>query len=405
MARRSLSRVTAGLLALVTLLALTGCVPESATFRGHGYGHGRGMGQWGALGYAVDHDWSGTQILNHYYGGTVTSSVPTTDQRVYLTATKGRDLVVTQTQGRMRVDGYGGEVAAVRVVRLSATHFRLYRGGGCNGPWTLVGDMPASDLEVRSAVPASDDPSLMLQHCTAGMTRYYRGSLRLVRALGSVVTVNQVGTEDMLRGIVPREVPASWADVGGGRGLRAVRAQALAARSYALSGDVRWGSWATTCDSQTCQVYGGYGTRAEGSGTIVRLEDARTDLAVRQTTNEVRVFPDGRIARTEFSSSTGGWTAGGVFPAVRDDGDDISSNPHHSWTVTLSRAQIEAAFDAYFGRDMGAWTGFDQYVRDGHGDLGGRVVRVRAGFSNGNVSVTGEQMRSILSLKSGWFAT
>ncbi len=405
MHRRPLTRALGGLLALVILLALVGCVPDKATFRGHGWGHGRGMSQWGALGYAVDHGWSGTRILDHYYGGTSTQVVAPGDQRVYLTASKGQALTVTQTAGRLRVDGYGADVAAVRVIRLSSTHYRTYRGTSCSGPWALVGDAPASDVEVRSAVPAGEDPNLMLQQCTSSGTRYYRGSLRLVRALGTVVTVNQVATEEMLRGIVPREVSPSWADAGGGVGLNAVRAQALAARSYALAGDGRWGSWATTCDSTSCQSYGGYGARAHGSGTIVRVEDTRTDRAVRDTANQVRMFPSGVIARTEFGSSSGGWTAGGTFPAVRDDGDDHAGNPNHDWTVTLSRAQVEAAFDAYAGRDMGTWEGFDSYVRDGRGDLGGRVVRVRARFGNGDLTVTGDQMHAILSLKSSWFAT
>lgn len=405
MARRSPTRALGGVLALVTLLSLVSCTPESATFRGHGYGHGRGMSQWGALGYAVDHGWSGTQILNHFYGGTTTQTVAPAQQSVYLTASKGSELVVTQTQGRLLVDGYAGEVGAVRVLRLSATHYRTYRGASCTGPWTFVSDAPASDVEVRSAVPAGEDPSLMLQHCRPGLTRYYRGSLRLVRALGSVVTVNQVDTESLVRGIVPREVSPSWADAGGGRGMNAVRAQALAARSYALFGDTRWSPYATTCDSTSCQAYGGYGTRATGSGTIVRNEDPRIDAAVAQTAHQVRKFADGRIAATEFSSSSGGWTAPGSFPAVRDDGDDHAGNPHHSWSVTFTRAQIEAAFDAYAGRDLGAWTGFDQYVRNGNGDMGGRVVRVRARFGNGDLTLTGDQVRQILSLRSSWFTT
>ena len=400
----ALTTLTSGVVALAALLSLVGCTPDSVTIRGHGYGHGRGMSQWGALGYAVDDGWSGTRILDHYFGGTSTGPVWPVVQQVYLTGTDGQALDVTQDQGRLQVDGYGGEARAVRVVRLSSTHVRTYVGQGCGGPWTLLGDRAASDVEVRSAVPAGDDPSLMVQHCTTTGTRYYRGSLRLVRTPGGVATVNQVDTEDLVRGIVPREVSPAWVDAGGGLGLNAVRAQALAARSYVAAGDSRWGSWATTCDSTSCQAYGGYGTRATGSGTLVRNEDPRTDQAVRDTASQVRYTATGRIAHTEFSSSSGGWTAGGTFPAVVDDGDDVAGNPHHSWTVTLGRADVEARFDAFAGRDLGTWTGFDGYSRDGHGDLGGRVLRVRARFSGGDLTVTGDQVRSILSLKSTWFA-
>lgn len=406
--RTLLIRVVAGLLALVSVIALTGCetTPSSATLRGHGFGHGRGMGQWGALGYAVDHGWSGTRILDHYYGGTTTATVtPAEDQRAYLVASKGRELIVTQTAGALRVDGYGADVAAVRVARLSSNRFRIWRGAGCAGPWSLVGDRSAGEVEVRSSIAQGDNPATMLQHCVSGATRYYRGSLRAVEALGTIVTVNQVPIESMLRSIVPKEMSPSWADVGGGRGANALRAQALAARSYALSGDTRWGSWATTCDNTMCQSYQGYGTRASGSSTIVKVEDPRTDRAVLETAHQVRRHGNGRIARTEFSTSSGGWTLGGEFPAVRDDGDAYAGNPHHSWTVTLPRERIEAAFDARQGRDMGTWTGFDGYVRDGQGDLGGRVTTVRARFTGGDVTLTGDQMRFLFGLKSSWFAT
>jgi len=407
MQRRSpLRGATAAAVGALILLTLTACEPPSSvTLRGHGWGHGRGMGQWGALGYAVDHHWSGGQILNHYYGGTTTVSVPPAEQRVYLTASKGRELVVTQAAKALRVDGYASNVAAVRVARLSAGRFRIWRSAtvGCAGPWTLVGDRSAREVQVRSAVAPTNDPATMLQHCVSGATRYYRGSLRAVDALSTIVTVNQVPTEAMLRSIVPKEISASWADAGGGKGAAAVRAQAVAARSYALSGDNRWGSWATTCDSTLCQVYAGYGTRATGASTVTVAEDRRTDAAIAATANQVRRTASGRIARTEFAASTGGWTAGGSFPAVPDDGDDYAGNPHHAWSVTLSRATIETAFDRRQGRDMGTFQGFDGFSRNGNGDLGGRVVRLRARFSGGDVTVTGDEMRTLFSLKSNWF--
>ncbi|HYI60745.1 MAG TPA: SpoIID/LytB domain-containing protein [Acidimicrobiales bacterium] len=404
--RRLLTRLALAAAATLVVLPLTACEPPaSVTFQGRGWGHGRGMSQWGALGYAVDHGWSGTRILDHYYGGTTTRTVTATDQRVYLTASRGRELVVTQSAGRLRVDGYGADVRATRVARLSAGRFRVWRGTGCNGPWTLVGDRSAGEVVVRSSIAQGDDPTRMLQHCTGSGTRYYRGELRAVEALGTVVTVNKVATELMLRSIVPKEVSPYWADLGGGRGAAAVRAQAVAARSYAVSGDTRWGSWATTCDSSQCQVYGGYGTRTASGSTITKVEDPRTTTAVAATANQVRRRADGRVARTEFGSSSGGWTAGGDFPAVRDEGDDYAGNANHAWSVTLGRATIEAAYDRHQGRDLGTFQSFDSYARNGLGELGGRVTRVRARFSGGDVTLTGEQVRSVLGLKSNWFAT
>lgn len=379
--------------------------PATYTVSGRGWGHGRGMGQHGALGYALDHGWSGTQILDHFYGGTSMVQRPVdVEQRVYLQASNGRPLVVQQTAQRLRVDGHAGEVGAVRITRVGANSFRVERSTGCGAgaQWTLVGTR-GGPVRVWTDLRQGDEPANMLQHCVDGGVRYYRGSLSAVEALGTIVTVNTLATEQVLRGIVPNEVPANWADLGGGRGANAVRAQAVAARSYLLAGDTRWGTWATTCDSAQCQVYRGHGFRATGSSTITRADHDRTDAAVLATERTVRQRPGGAIARTEFSSSTGGWTAGGDFPAVQDLGDSVAQNANHTWTATLTRDQIETAFDQRQGRDMGAFQGFDDYQRNGLGPMGGRVNSVRARFTGGDVTVTGDQLRLLFGLRSNWF--
>src|SRR5665647_1891925 len=74
---------------------------DEYTFTGHGWGHGRGMGQYGALGYAVDHGWGYRQILDHFYGGTAVGSVGNPEMRVELLAMNGKPLVVTAPQIRV----------------------------------------------------------------------------------------------------------------------------------------------------------------------------------------------------------------------------------------------------------------------------------------------------------------
>ena len=83
----------------------------------------------------------------------------------------------------------------------------------------------------------------------SGRITHYRGSIRVEDGASNRV-MNRVRIEDYLRGVVPKEISASWADAGGGRGLQAVMAQAVAVRSYALQP----GRWANgICDSQGCQ--------------------------------------------------------------------------------------------------------------------------------------------------------
>lgn len=383
--------------------AQQGCVlppPDVVTFTGHGWGHGRGMGQYGALGYALDHGWSATQILDHFYGGTVAETLPSSaTQRVFLTASQGKDLVVTQTDAVLRVDGHGADVAAVRVQRTGTATFAVSVSAtvGCSGPWTSVGTRSASEVLVQSRLAQGDDRDRLLQHCRTDGRRFYRGALRAVDAPSrGIVTVNEVDTEAMLRSVVPAEMPAYWGDLDGGKGAAALRAQAVAARSYALSPDNRWGGWATTCDSTQCQAYTGAGS--QGSGAFSPSEYGPTDVAVLATARVVRRIPGAGIARTEFSSSTGGWTAGGTFPAVVDEGDDTSRNPYHDWTETVTATELTSALGG-----SGAFLGFDQWQRDGNGDLGGRVLSVRARFSGGDRTLTGDQVRVALGLRSNWF--
>src|SRR3546814_19007227 len=97
-------------------------------------------------------------------------------------------------------------------------------------------------------------------------------------------------------------------------------------RSYAASGDTRWGSPhtvvcadATSCDDQFCQVYGGI-ARITPQGGIETRTNPNTDRAIADTAHQVRQSSSGGTARTEFSPHTGGYTPRGPFPAVPNQG-------------------------------------------------------------------------------------
>ena len=93
------------------------------------------------------------------------------------------------------------------------------------------------------ADPRTDDRSEMLQVCElGGGHRWVRGEVLALEGKDPANTitsraVNRVSLEGYLKGVVPRESPASWGASGGGLGLHALRAQAVAARSYALAED------------------------------------------------------------------------------------------------------------------------------------------------------------------------
>ena len=175
--------------------------------------------------------------------------------------------------------------------------------------------------------------------------------------------------------------------------MHALRAQAVAARSYASA--ERRSEWAQTCDTQSCQVYGGRAT--QDGATFNDLEAATTSQAVDDTRGQVRVFvADGKVARTEFSSSTGGYTAGGVFPAVPDEGDAVDSNPSATWTARVPVTVLEAAYP-----QIGSLLSVDVTKRNGLGDMGGRVLEVVLRGSKGKATLSGADMRGLWSYSSG----
>ena len=364
------------------------------TITGHGNGHGRGMGQYGAYGYAVDQSWSYTQILQHYYGGTsLANNAGNPGVGVELTRMTAVDTVVTAPA--LMVNGAPVGTAALLVRRVGAGTFAVFTGPGCGGPWTQPSTL-GSGLTISTGADPSQLTNL-LRVCEQSTTHGYRGTLSVVDPGGTQYVINTLPSESYLRGVVPRESPASWGSAGGGRGMNALDAQAVAARSYALSGAVRT-SGAMTCDTTACQVYDGAYVWAYG-GSMTPLDSPNSDLAVAQTAGMVMRAANGTIARTEFSASTGGYTAGGTFPAVPDDGDATSINPYHSWTTVLSLDAVASALGT------GPIRAINVTGRNGLGADGGRATQVTVLTVAGQTrTFTGASVRSALNLNSDWFS-
>ena len=398
-------RVWSRLLVLVGLaaglLVTAGAAPSAAwptstvEIRGHGWGHGRGLGQWGSLGYAVDHGWTYDRILNHYYGGTTKGSQPDAVIGVRLdehnsTPSAPKPMTVTSAAG-FTIGSNTFAPGTYAQVSWNGNGFDIKQGTSCSGPFTTAVQTVGADAQPEARTTyTGDDVRSMLNLCGAN-TRAYRGTL-MIRVVDTsfIRVINHVGMEQYLRGVVPRESPASWGDSGGGRGLQALKAQAVAARSYAW-GESRNAAF-KTCDTISCQVYGGAGLNG------ARIEDPRTDRAIAETALEVRKHSDGRIARTEFSSSTGGHTAGGTFPAVADAGDAVAANPHRDWVANIPVSTIEAKYP-----NTGTLQKLEVVSRNGLGAEGGRATRVRITGTTGAAEVTGDLFRSVLGLKSDWF--
>lgn len=182
--------------------------PSDGVFRltGHGFGHGRGMSQWGAQGAALT-GMSYEDILAFYYPGTTRTTVTNALIRVRLTADDSQlrvspaaGLSVVQSNGTRTAlpDGYTGW-------RLWPTGSGLRLQGTSGSGWTAFGISGSTNLASPVRFEASGGPIRLWR--ADGTSRDYRGALSALAAGTSVVTVDALPLESYLRGVVPQESP------------------------------------------------------------------------------------------------------------------------------------------------------------------------------------------------------
>jgi SpoIID/LytB domain protein len=335
-----------GLLVVCALLAWSGSASAAGmvTIDGRGWGHGVGMSQWGARGFAA-HGWSYRQILAHYYPGTTLRREGRHTVRVLIAEERGFVMIgskarfhVRDARGRMRTLPAGR-----RRVAASRVHLTFVPGAQ---PLTLEGNR-------------------------------YRGSL----VVGGGDVINVLPLDQYLRGVVPWEMPRHWAH-------EALKAQAVAARSYALATLKHGQPFDLYADTRD-QVYGGI--RAEG----------RTTNAAIAATHGIVLEWDGKPALTYYFSTSGGRTAAArdVLPwaprvpylvSVADPYDSIS--PHHAWTLRFARTRIARLFHLPALRRL-----------DLELNASGRVTIVRARWRGGGRAIPGREFQAELGLPSTWF--
>ncbi|HZB47668.1 MAG TPA: SpoIID/LytB domain-containing protein, partial [Mycobacteriales bacterium] len=327
------------------------------TVVGKGWGHGRGMSQWGSQG-AARLGRTGSAILDFYYPSTLTTTIPAAPIRVRL-SDDGADTAVGAQTGLAVRDVAGGLLyplpagpARWRAVRDAAgTH--LEHGDGTSWTrWTAPDGRSAWAGALRFGAGSAGVLTLYIGQAPAA----YRGTLTAVpTGTTTVATVNTVDLDLYLRSVVPAESPASWL-------AAALRAQAVAARTYAAYGRARGaGKEWDTCDTTACQVY---------KGTV--SEATTTTKAVQDTANQVRTL-SGQPILAEFSASNGGWTMAGVAPyqvAKADPYDEAGgTNPVANWTTTLTAESVRTRYP-----EAGTPTALRVVTRTGNGTWGGRIT-------------------------------
>jgi SpoIID/LytB domain protein len=351
---------------VIALLAVLGPVSSAWAgslflINGRGWGHGVGLSQYGAYGFAqqgAKYD----QILAHYYPGTVLGPAPVADVRVRLAA------------GRKKLSI--GSAAPFRVTDATGQSFELEAGTHLLEPSLLV--TVAGETHVL-AQPVRFDPGTS----PLELGRLYRGALVVSSTGERLAAVNHVTLEQYLYGVIPREMPSIWLP-------EALKAQAVAARSYALASRRLTGDFDLYSDVRS-QVYGG-----------LAAEDPNTTAAVDATAGQVALF-EGAVAQTYFFSTSGGRTAasadvwGEPIPYLVPVDDPFDSlSPYHRWGPTL-----------FTGRELAERLGEEapQGIRDllVGVDSSGRVGAATVVGRSATAELTGATLRRALELRSTWF--
>ncbi len=219
----------------------------------------------------------------------------------------------------------------------------------------------------------------------------YRGGIGFKRSPDSVLTViNYIDLDDYLYGVLPKEMSGDWP-------LEALKAQAIAARNYAL---INFGKHSDLgfdiCATTDCQVYGGYDVEKPGS-----------NQAVDETSGKLLKY-NGQIVQTYYHSNSGGRTENieniwsGTLPYIVGVYDPYSENaPNSDWELTYTKKEIESILSSN-GHNIGSLLD----VRIEEVSENGRVQELVFQGSSGSATFLKEKARALFgytTLKSMWF--
>ncbi|MDQ3631390.1 MAG: SpoIID/LytB domain-containing protein [Actinomycetota bacterium] len=369
---KTLSGSLCALFAGVLVAAPPAPAATRLVIKGAGFGHGVGMSQYGAYGFALKGK-NYRDILAHYYTGTKLGALTSNpDVTVLLRSSRAAAFTGASRIGDRRLSPgkrYSVAEKAGNVVLRSPTGRALVaftgpvRISGANAPIRLLGKGPNG---VRDGL--------------------FRGALEFRPSGGGLLVINALDLDSYLRGVVAAESPASWPQ-------NALRAQAVAARTYALTtsagGNQGFSQWADT----RSQVYNG-----------VSAETPSTDTAVAATSRQIVTYLGKPIVAYFFSTSGGktenvenGFPGASPRPYLKgvvDPYDDAS--PKHRWgpyRYTLRQAERKLG---------GLVKGRLRRIKVTERGFSPRIVSARVIGTRGVTVVNGPMLRKRFDLFDSW---
>ena len=211
-------------------------------------------------------------------------------------------------------------------------------------------------------------------------TKKYRGYIGFVNNKSTLTVVNYVKIGEYLKGVVPREMQASW-------NIEALKAQSVSARNYTLRSLKKHNSVGyDLCDTTNCQVYDGYD-----------IEHPNSNKAVDETKNKVLKY-NGQMAEVFYYACSGGYTAnnedvwsGTAIPHLRGKKDPYSiDTPYANWKYTVSKEEASKLLKAK-GYDVGQIISLETVV----GKVSPRVLELKIKGTNSTAVLPKEKAREV----------
>lgn len=369
----------------------TGPSTGDFTILWRGNGHGHGLSQYGAQA-AAQRGLTASQILAFYYPGT-THAAAAGNIRVRLSAAPRDSLQVAPTASLTVVDT-ANAVSTALPTSMAGVAVKQWRLGVNAQGKPVVSYLQATWHAYKTLVGNGKFVDARLGYVTLvyPSTKRYSGALLAAPAVAGDLhryTVNVVGVEQYLAGVVPSEMSPSWP-------AAALQSQAIAARTYALfERSAHAGSYYDICDTTMCQVYGGMGAN-----------NATSTQAVAATRGIYLAFA-GKPAFTQFSASNGGWESYGGYPYLPSKLDPYTPTAEqvygrsYSWSKpNTSVAPLQNAFPS-----IGTLKSVTITSREGGTGAvwRGRVMAMTLTGARGSVGISGDTFAAIFGLSSTWF--
>jgi SpoIID/LytB domain protein len=360
---RAFVTTCAAAFALLSLYPLSAAASVSWIVHGRGFGHGVGMSAYGAYGYA-EHGKGYRFILGHYYSGTSLGTLQGARIVRVLLGIEAGDV------------GFSGATSACGRQLDPKRSYEAHRVGNTVKLRSSGGKPLAScGRKLRAAGPGTT---------TIAGYGTYRGALETVPTesqAGSLNVVNALTVDNYVKGVIPNESPPSWPPAE-------LKAQAVASRSFALTGGVGGNGFDLYADTRS-QVYKG-----------LESEYKSSNEAADQTKGQVLMY-GGKIAETLFSACSGGHTesiqnvfGGPAIPYLQGVPDPYDYYcPLHEWTLKFSGPEISSK--------LGVKGKLKQVVVTKHG-VTPRIISANLIGTAGVSTVTGTEIEAALGGYDTW---